>query len=291
MELLTLDQFIPQLAPFANRELLTPGESSKLSLIITELLLDHNVDFPLLKFLSRFLTQSSYDDIIEERNIEHECGYILCNNSPKQLTRRRLSSNSNGTTTTGSGDTRFQIYNRKPSIILPNTYSSQYCCKEHYQASLFYKNQLSPEALFARKDIMIASPFPEDYPSNWYEKGITCLEEVLAKQKEAANKGKSLGEIVRMMNGLSVEDDDIRNETSELIRLIEDFDIIEKENTLASVEDNSAILDDGDDDYNDNDNVNNIEHQKGPGSLNIAYSSKVNNYVATNTGFNGYVVN
>lgn len=283
MELLTLDQFIPQLAPFANRDLLTPGEASKISLIITELLIDHNVDFPLLKFLSRFLTQSSYDDIIEERNIEHECGYILCNSSPTQLVRRRLSSNSNGTTTAGNGETIFKIYNRKPSIILPNTFSSQYCCKEHYQASLFYKNQLSPEALFARKDVMIASPFPEDYPSNWYENGITCLEEVLAKQKEAANQGKSLGEIVRTMNGLSVEDEDIKNGTSELIRLIEDFDIIEKEVTLEGGNNDSAVLDDDEDDDND--------EQKGPGSLNIAYTPQVNSYVAPSRGFNGYVVN
>lgn len=148
--------------PYANKELLTPAEALQLSLLITELLVDDYVDYSLLKFLSRFLTQQSYDEIIEERNIEHECGYPLCNNQPKLLVRR-LSLNSNGTTTALMSDvgasTKYQIYNRKPSIILPNTYKSQYCCKDHYQASIFYRNQLSNEAIFARKDIMVIPPF------------------------------------------------------------------------------------------------------------------------------------
>ena len=230
MELLTLELFIPMLEPYANKELLTPAESLQLTLLITELLVDNYVDFRLLKFLSRYFTQQSYDDVVEERNIEHECGYVLCNKQPKLLVRR-LSSHSNGTTPASMHDTgvstHYQISNRKPSIILPNTYLSQYCCKEHYQASIFYKNQLSNEALFARKNIMVTAPF--EGRGNYYENGITCLEEVIAKHRELKPEGKSMAEVIVMMNGLSVGEQDTSEETNRLIKMIEDFEIVEKD--------------------------------------------------------------
>lgn len=222
MELITLQQFVFRLEPFANKDLLTPSEASRLQLIITEILVDHAADYPLLKFLSRFLNQQSYDEVIEERNIEHQCGYLVCDKSPRQLKQPRRMSGLGQEDGTG---TRFQIYNRKPSMILPNTYLSQYCCKEHYQASIFYRNQLSNEAIFARKDIMNISPFPEK-PANWYENNVTCLEEVLARHRELKDEGKSLTDVITMMSGLSVNGEN--NDTSELIKLIQDFEIIEK---------------------------------------------------------------
>lgn len=271
MEKLGVQSFIEYLKPFSDKELASPAEASRILLIIAELLIDHTVDLDLLKFLSRFLTQQTYDEIIEEKNIEHQCGYPLCNNSPKQQVRR-LSSNSNGTTSAGLGEsstsTKFQIYNRKPSMILPNTYLSQYCCKEHYQASLFYRNQLSQEAIFARKDILRISPFPSDYGTTWYENGITCLEEVLAKHKELKKQGKSLSEVISMMNGLSVADESRSNETNELIKLIEDFEIVEKEGGLEGdgAPDESQYLDKDE------------------------MSTGVDGYYTTDTSFGGYVV-
>lgn len=235
MELLTLESFIQHLESFANKELLTTTESIKLQLIITELLVDYYVDFKLLRFLSRFLTQQTYDEIIEERNIEHQCGYILCSNTPKQMVRR-LSMNSNGITSASIQDpgasTHYQISNRKPTMILPNTYLSQYCCKEHYQALIFYRNQLSNEAIFARNNIMIIEPFPLHLPT-WYENSITCLEEVIAKHKELKQHGKSLSEVIAMMSGLSVADHETNQETNDLAKLIEDFEIVEKESNLV----------------------------------------------------------
>ena len=120
-----------------------------------EVLVDRYVDFKLLKFLSRFLTQELYDELIEERNIEHACGYIKCNRSPKSLVRR-LSMNSNGITQAGSendpgASTKYQIYNRKPTMILPNTYLSQYCCKEHYQASIFTETNSATKHFFPER--------------------------------------------------------------------------------------------------------------------------------------------
>lgn len=268
-----MQSFIEYLKPFSEKELVVPAEASRILLIITELLIDHTVDLELLKFLSRFLTQQTYDEIIEEKNIEHQCGYILCNNSPKQQVRR-LSSNSNGTTTSGFGGnatTKFQIYNRKPSMILPNTYLSQYCCKEHYQASLFYRNQLSQEAVFARKDILTAPPFPADYSSTWYENGITCLEEVLAKHRELKEQGKTLSDVISMMNGLSVVDESKKNETNELIKLIQDFEIVEKESGIV-----------GDDGYQGENQAEYLDKED--------MSTAVEGYFTTSRSFGGYVV-
>ncbi|CAK7891789.1 hypothetical protein CAAN1_01S07118 [[Candida] anglica] len=248
MILLTIDALLSLLAPHANKENLSPTDASNVQLLITELLTDHHVDLPLLKFLSRFLTPQAYDEIVEERNIEHLCGYIVCDSSPRQPARRFSAGTHTSVTVPGgssdgsgaSSGSTFQIYNRKPSIILPNTYRSQYCCKEHYQASLFYSNQLSHEAVFARKHILSARPFPDNYPATWYENGITCLEEVLAKHRELRDQGKSLGDIISMMNGLSVVDTAASTgETRDLVQLLQDFDIVEKEGGIQGEEEDS----------------------------------------------------
>lgn len=297
MEPLALESFLPYLEPFNNHELLTPLECSKLSLIIVELLVDHYVDFPLLKFLSRFLTQELYDELVEERNIEHECGYIVCNQSPKSLVRR-LSMNSNAFTQASSANdpgasTKYQIYNRKPSMILPNTYLSQYCCKDHYQASIFYRNQLSNEAIFSRKDIMTIPPFPMDR-MNWYENSITCLEEVIAKHKELKQHGKSISEVIAMMNGLSVSDlenNELHEETNKLIKLIEDFEIVEKEEPNFhgdyqehEIQNNNNSNTNGLPEEDDEEEEEDYEEQL------RSMTNNVDGYVTSNKSFGGYVV-
>ncbi|KAG5419715.1 hypothetical protein I9W82_001595 [Candida metapsilosis] len=289
MELMTIEKFLPYLQPYANKELLSPSESLQLSLLITELLVDDYVDFTLLKFLSRFLTQQSYDEIIEERNIEHECGYALCNMQPKSLVRR-LSLNSNGTTTASMSDagasTKYQIYNRKPSIILPNTYKSQYCCKDHYQASVFYRNQLSNEAIFARKDIMVVPPFHGG--KNWFENSVTLLEEVIAKHKELKQEGKTMAEVVAMMNGLSMNGDEMNEDTNQLIKLIEDFEIVEKDvdhhqqpphHQIGRDEIPEQAVESDDEEEEDGDEK---DHR-------LAHNN-IEGYITTSKSFGGYVV-
>ncbi|ODV81819.1 uncharacterized protein CANTADRAFT_24603 [Suhomyces tanzawaensis NRRL Y-17324] len=262
MESLTLSEFLTKLEPFAHTDLLIPSEASKLQLAITELLVDYYVDYPLLKFLSRFLSQQSYDEIIEERNIDHQCGYLICDKSPRQQVRRA----STGAMLADRSATKFQIYNRKPSMILPNTYLSQYCCKDHYQASIFYRNQLSNEAMFARKDIMVVRPFSPEISANWYENGITCLEEVLSKHKELKGQGKSISDVIAMMSGLSVSEGSPSPDTSELIKLIEDFEIVEKEGGVTG-------------DVDEDDELDYAERANG-----------IDGYVTTNKSFGGYVV-
>lgn len=258
MKDLDVEAFLGHMAPLGNKETLTPGEALLLQLKIAELVLDNTIDVPLLKFLSRFLTQQSYDELVEERNIEHQCGYPLCGKSPKHQVRRPSNSGAMETAT------RYQIWNRKPSMILPNTYLLQYCCKEHYQASLFYRNQLSQEAVFARKNILVVPPFAS-VAGPWYENNITCLEEVLAKHREMKQQGKSLSEVIAMINGLLVTDSE-SSEVSDLVKLIQDFDIIEHEG--------GVIGEDPDD----------VEYDK------ETASKGVDGYITTSRSFGGYVV-
>lgn len=278
MQPLTLEHLLSVLSPFANHgDNLSPQDASLIQLYITELLTDYYVDLPILKFLSRFLTPQAYEEIIEERNIEHLCGYITCNNTPKQQVRRRSSNNGRPGDDIMQPITKYQIYNRKPSIILPNTYLSQYCCKEHYQSSIFYRNQISSEALFARKDILTIPPFPSSRPSTWYENGITCLEEVLAKHRELKDQGKSLKDIVSMMSGLNVDDTDgATKDTSELIQLLNDFEIVEKEGGING------------DDYDKDEKSGEVIEDDETSAQDK--SRGIDGYITTDKYFGGYVV-
>lgn len=262
MATLSIDEFMTQMAQFANKEMLSPGEALQLSLKIAELVLDNSVDISVLKLMSRFLTQSSYDELVEERNIEHQCGYPLCDKSPQQRVRRKLLLNGMVETST-----RYQIWNRKPSMILPTTYLSQYCCKVHYQASMFYRNQLSTESLFTRKDILVVPPFQ----IHGYENAISTLEEVLQKHQELKDHGKSLSDVIAMMNGLNMGDEGESKDTHELVKLIEDFGIVENEGGLNGDEDN--------DNRNDH-----------PRTDNAQASRAVEGYITTDHSFGGYVI-
>lgn len=325
MQPLTLAHLLDVLAPYANAEQLLPQDASIIELLVTELLTDYYVDLTILKFLSRFFTPQSYDEMVEERNIEHLCGYIVCQLSPRK-TRRPLhgyrgadatanagrgnggaldGASATANTSGGSGGgaasggaaghtpahthhasddyVQYQIYHRKPSIILPNTYLLQYCCKDHYQALTFYRNQVSLEALFVRKGILTQLPFPPHMPRTWYENGITCLEEVIAKHHELQNEGKSLLEVILMMNGLSVEAGEGERDTTELVKMLHDFEIVERpagpavppqppQPPLREARANdmvmraAAVFDDGEDDASDSE------------------------YVTTDKSFGGYVV-
>lgn len=163
-------------------------------------------------------------------------------------------------------------------MILPNTYLSQYCCKEHYQASIFYRNQLSNEALFSRKNIFTTPPFSSD-KFNWYENSITCLEEVIAKHKELKQYGKSISEVIAMMNGLTVSDlnnnSELNDETNQLIKLIEDFEIVENNEPNMN-----GDLEEVDEEGYTQDNEENIHD----------ITNNVEGYVTSNKSFGGYVV-
>ncbi len=95
---------------------------------------------------------------------------------------------------------KHRINLRRPSMVLPSTYLSRYCCKEHYQASQFYRAQLSNEALFARDNITYL-PFG----AMFWERDIALLEEVLDKYSSEAT-AKSLSEVIAEFKELQVDE-------------------------------------------------------------------------------------
>ncbi|ODQ67772.1 hypothetical protein NADFUDRAFT_48442 [Nadsonia fulvescens var. elongata DSM 6958] len=173
----TLAKFTSSLAPFQREGLLSAKECNQLILDLVELMAD-GVDLPFLKFASRFLTPQDYDEIIDERNIIHHCGYPVCNNDPKGVRQAH------------------QI-NYRPNIglVLPSTYLSKYCTKEHYQASVFYRSQLSDEALFQRRHVTVIP-----YGKSEWEQNVTLLEEL----QYGISQHKSLKQIVDEFKTLSM---------------------------------------------------------------------------------------
>ena len=126
---------------------------------------------------------------------------------------------------------------------------------------------------------MVVPPFQGG--RNWYENSITLLEEVIAKHKELKQEGKTMAEVVAMMNGLSVTGDEMNEDTNQLIKLIEDFEIVEKEVDHQQVIEGKipeqAIESDGGD-VDDDDEDSSLAH------------NKIEGYITTNKSFGGYVV-
>lgn len=190
---ITIDSFKFQLLQFSHPGTLTPGEASKLTLLLLEALSDDCCDAFFLKFCSRFFSKDSYTELLEERNINKLCAYPLC---LKEQARAR---------TTNLG--------------LPYEYLKLYCTKTHFQCSEFYKSQLSPEALFARKDVTV-----ESYGSMQYEMGIMLLEEVLQERQ----KGTSLRQVLEGLGGLSINQEQ-DEKVDKLNAMLEDIEIVEKD--------------------------------------------------------------
>lgn len=164
------------LKQYSKPGILSPDETSRVILIILEILTD-GVDKDALLFSSRFMTKDDYDDVVVERNIIHHCGFPLCNNDPRGI--RQL----------------HQINYRRPSMILPSTYLSKYCCREHHQASLFFQAQLSEIPVYSRKDITYV-PFGQSFESS-----IALLEDVESK---ARAENKSLTQVIQEFAQMSL---------------------------------------------------------------------------------------
>jgi hypothetical protein len=195
---ITIDSFKDQLVQFSHPGTLTPAEASKLTLMLLEALADDCCDVFFLRFCSRFLTKDSYTELMEERNINKLCAYPLCHEH--QARSRSL---------------------QWSSVPLPYEYLKYYCTKTHFQCSEFYKSQLSPEALFARKDVTV-----QHYGSMEYENGITLLEEVLAQRQ----KGASMRQVLEGLTGLSINQEK-DEKIDKMASMLHDIEIVEKEPT------------------------------------------------------------
>ncbi|ODV59050.1 Rtr1/RPAP2 family protein phosphatase ASCRUDRAFT_15156 [Ascoidea rubescens DSM 1968] len=167
---LTIGSIAPVLDRFVKPGYLTPNESNYLQLILVERLAENSTDKELLKLLSRFLTPLIYDDIVEERNLSKLCGYPVCHK--RSIKNKTLNIN---------------------KIRTPYSYLNNYCTKEHYQCSEFYKNQLLDEAVFNRSNITFVK-----VGELFYEKNISLLEDLWEFKQD--NEELSLVEILRKLN-------------------------------------------------------------------------------------------
>jgi hypothetical protein len=202
-ETVTVEKFHEIVASVAKNPLLTPKEANQLTFHITELLLTHNCTSQLLRLLARYLSQTSYDDIIEERIIEHYCGYPLCqyNNSDKIKD--------------------IEINKLVKKLRMPRYYNSKFCSKNHYLCSEFYKSQLGKDALFMR--INLNKP--------WFSEGSVENEIILLDEyihiKEKGTEILDLSNVIQMLRELNVNDSSSKVKTAELIEKFESFKVIE----------------------------------------------------------------
>ncbi|KAK9462339.1 Rtr1/RPAP2 family-domain-containing protein [Lipomyces oligophaga] len=154
-------------------------EANSIVLLLIEFMTNH-VDSDFLKYASRFLTAESYDDIVDERNVLHICGYPICTESPISLIcankRKR-------------GKKIYQIQYTEPRTSDPPStsavsYMRKYCSRRHFQASMIYRAQLSEEAVWARSGITWLPPGE----SEW-EKDISLLDEIMDSKESVSTTG------------------------------------------------------------------------------------------------------
>ncbi|ODV94999.1 hypothetical protein PACTADRAFT_3884 [Pachysolen tannophilus NRRL Y-2460] len=211
-----------------SSKLLTPKHASQLNLTIIELLMDRPCDKDSLKYLSRFLTPEIYNEIVNERIINHFCGWPLCDKYDPVKIKPNLNKIKN---------------NLK---FLSGYFKSSYCCKSHCQFSEFYLKQLSDEALFLRLNLF---EYPFNHPRS-FERNLIILEDFLNELKKAENKDKMLVDIIEEMNNLNIDDKryPVRDESreAELVELLQNIQIIEKTDQEIRVinEENNTKLDD-----------------------------------------------
>ncbi|QLQ79580.1 hypothetical protein HG537_0C02270 [Torulaspora globosa] len=165
------------LSPFQNHRQLSMREAETLSLELVGILCDsYCKNGDTLKYVARFLTQDTYQDILDERNLNKMCGYPMCAKAPERV-RDPFSISDN---------TRKFLWENNPYAYL-----STYCSKFHFRCSQFYQVQLSDEALFARTGVhLIAQSAPEEAKiADKYQ--ITLFEELL-REKASEDDVKSL---------------------------------------------------------------------------------------------------
>lgn len=199
----TLEKFHELVSIVANKPLLTPKEANQLTFHITELLMSNNCDSKVLRLLARYLSRKAYDEMMEERIIEHYCGYPLCNyrnaNKIKDMEMNHL----------------------VKTLKMPRYYNSKFCCKNHYLCSEFYRSQLSTDALFMR--VNLNKPW---FSEGSVENDIILLDDYIS-MKEKGVDVDDLNSVIEVLRNLNVQDSSSKLKTEELIEKFENFKIVE----------------------------------------------------------------
>lgn len=206
------------LGPFQKHRQLSIREAEIISLEIIELLCDsHCKDEATLKYLARLITPATYQDLLDERNLNKKCGYPMCNRQPERL---RDPFSIDYTTK------RFLWENN------PYAYLSIYCSKFHFRCSQFYEVQLSDEALFARTGVHLVHNSPQEKKEIDEKYRIELFEELL-RQKASEDDIKSLIAGLRKLginNGANQEHKDDDQEMEEdLSKWLAEINIIEND--------------------------------------------------------------
>lgn len=171
----TIDQIEREaLASHQKHRQLTMREAETIGLVLVELLCDDSCsDEATLKYLARLLTPQLYRDIVDERNLNRRCGYLLCSDPPERI-RDPFAMDT---------VTRKFMWENNPYVYL-----SQYCSKYHFRCSQFYEVQLSDDPLFTRTGVhLVRDPLRDEQ-----DKYTVRLFEELVRERATAEDIKAL---------------------------------------------------------------------------------------------------
>lgn len=205
------------LKPFQNHRQLSMREAEAISLELIEILCDSACkDEETLKYMARFLTQDSYQDLLDERNLNRMCGYPMCGQSPERV-RDPFSV---------KDSTKQFLWDNNPYAYL-----STYCSKFHFRCSQFYRVQLSEEALFARTGVHLIEQSENERQSADSKYSVTLFEELL-RQKTSEEDVKSLVAGLKklgLQNGDSELAENDQQTQDDLSKWLSDIKIVETE--------------------------------------------------------------
>ncbi|CDK29178.1 unnamed protein product [Kuraishia capsulata CBS 1993] len=143
--MITLQDVDAVITPYKSQPMLSPGDASNLSYKLIELLMEGSCEREVLRALSSLFSTDTYEQLVQERVINHHCGYPLCGVVDPQKIYHKVQKNP-----------------LVAKLKLPGAYKTSYCTQQHYQGSEFYKKQLSPEAIWARTDVVNLDVNPKD---------------------------------------------------------------------------------------------------------------------------------
>lgn len=183
------------LKPFQNHRQLSIKESETLTLELLALLCDDEVDNgTTLKYLAKLITPTTYDDLIEERNLNHLCGYPMCGRAPERNVQENIASLHHGNSGVMSSHHNDALIKKFLWENNPYAYLSKFCSKFHFRCSQFYQVQLNENALFSRTGIhlindTLKSKTPSNVESDEYQ--VTLFEDLL-REKTSEEDVRSL---------------------------------------------------------------------------------------------------
>lgn len=220
------------LAPFQKHRQLSIKESETLTLELLALLCDDGVDHGnTLKYIVRLITPDTYDDLIEERNLNDLCGYPLCNRPPERNTHQKENIVHHGNAGVMASQQHDEIIKKFLWENNPYAYLSKFCSKFHFRCSQFYEVQLNDDALFSRTGIHLITDTLKQGDDEAYN--VTLFEDLL-REKSSEEDIKSL--IVGLkklgLHSGSEENGDSEDKLleDELSKWLSEIKIVENEN-------------------------------------------------------------